>query len=133
MGARIVHFGSDTCHRVPVLKSAGYSIDDCRSVAQLHSALQMSAEAAAVVMTEPDGTAPERAISITRSSSTAPLILFPSRGLEYKESDFDLVVPVLTPPEQWLNDIAALIQRSLAIRAQSQYVVDQSGLLRRES
>jgi len=130
MGARIVHFGSDTCHRMPVLKSAGYSINDCRSLAQLHYALQICAEADAVVMTEPDRVAPDSAISIARSSSTAPLILFPGRRLEYKESDFDLVVPALTPPEQWLSDIAALIQRSQAIRAQSQSLVDQSSLRR---
>jgi hypothetical protein len=133
MVARIVHIGSDSCHRLPVLKSAGYSIDNCSSVAQLHAALQARDEADAVVLTESDGAVPEDAVSLARSSSTAPLILFPSRNVHYDESDFDLVVPVLTPPEQWLDDIATLIERCRDIRMRSQCLREQSTQLRHES
>ncbi len=133
MGARIIHFGLDDCHRVPVLKCAGYSIADCQSIAQLRTALESTQEAGAVVMTRIEDLAPRFAISITRATSAAPMVLFPGRASSILEPEFDLVVPALTPPEQWLSEMAALIDRSFAIRAHSQVVRAQSALLRQET
>lgn len=126
MSVQIVHYGVDDCHRVPVLKFAGYSIADCRSVAQLRAALRSTQEAGAVVITQIDDQASRCAVSITRSTSTVPLVLFPWRTSCNFESEFDLVIPALTPPEQWLCEVAELIDRSLAIRARSQVIRAQS-------
>jgi hypothetical protein len=135
MGVRIIHYGVDDCHRVPVLKFAGYSIADCQSIVQLRAALQSTEDPGAVVMTEIEDMAPRRAVSIVRSTSSAPLVLFPGRasGIFEFEFEFDLVIPVLTPPEQWLSDMAELIDRWFALRARTHALSAQSALLRLES
>lgn len=117
MAARIIHFGADNCHRLWVLKSAGYFIEDCQSVVQLHAALQSGSDPDAVAFTENERFAPEEAVAVTRSHSSAPLILFRETHNDCMESVFDLVVPVLEPPETWLNSVAALIARRRAVRA----------------
>jgi len=133
MGVRIVHYGVDDCHRVPVLKFAGYSIADCQSIAQLHAALQSTLMAGAVVMSEIDDLAPRRAVSIVRTISTAPLVLFPGRASSILEPEFDLVIPALTPPEQWLGEMAELIDRYFANRIRSQALKAQSAALREQA
>lgn len=76
MAARIVHFGVDSCHRLWVLKNAGYSVDDCQSVVQLRAALQSGTHADAVAFTESERFAPDEVVEVTRAHSSAPLILF---------------------------------------------------------
>ena len=133
MGVQIVHYGVDDCHRVPVLKFAGYSISDCRSIAQLNAALQSTQEPGAVVMTEIEALAPKRAVWIARSTSAAPLVLFPGRSSSILEPEFDLVIPALTPPEQWLSEVAELIDRCFMLRARSNAPVTESASLREEA
>ncbi len=133
MAARIIHFGADNCHRLWVLQSAGYSIDDCQSVVQLRTALQSAIDADAVAFTESERFAPDEAVHVTRSHSAAPLILFRETHNDCAESVFDLVVPVLEPPESRLTNIAALIARSQAVRANSQGLSRKSSVLRQET
>jgi hypothetical protein len=111
MDARIVHFGFDDCHRIAVLKSAGYSVEECKSIAQLHAALVGVREVEAVVITETDEIEPDEAISVTRATSMAPLILFQSLKPHYDVSEFDLVVPCPTDPYKRLGDIRAVIDQ----------------------
>jgi hypothetical protein len=133
MAARIIHFGADNCHRLWVLKSAGYFIDDCQSVVQLRTVLQSGTDPDAVAFTENERFAPEEAVEVTRSHSSAPLILFRETHNDCVESVFDLVVPVLEPPEAWLTSVAALIARSQAIRASSEALIKQSMALRQDA
>jgi hypothetical protein len=109
MVARFVHFGIDSCFRGALLKAAGHSVEECTSVSHLHAALIGVREVNAVVFSEGDGEVPYDAISLARSTSTAPLILFRSRSPRYDESEFDLVIPELTDPKKWLKEIAGLI------------------------
>jgi hypothetical protein len=111
MDARIVHFGFDDCARIAVLKRAGYCVEDCNSVSLLHAALVEVRGADAVAITENDGVAPNDLISLARATSMAPLILFQSTNPHYDESEFDLVVPALTGPRQWLSEIGRLIEQ----------------------
>ena len=133
MAARIVHFGWDTCHRLWVLRNAGYSIDDCQSVVQLGAALRSGAHPDAVAFTESERFAPEEAVELTRSHSSAPLILFRENHSNFAESTFDLVVPVLEPPEAWLTSVAELIAKFQVIRAQSEALAKRSFVLRQEA
>jgi hypothetical protein len=120
MASRIVHFGVDDCHRIAVLKSAGYCVDDCgNSVSQLHVALIGVRETDAVVMAESIGILPEKALSTVRSVSMAPVILFQSKNPHYDESEFDLVIRKLTHPDRWLNDIGVLIEQRHSIHTHS--------------
>jgi hypothetical protein len=119
MATRIIHFGEDTCHRLSVLKSAGYFVAECDDVTQLQAALQSELGIDAVLLTDREGEAFEDAIRIARSFSSVPLILFRDTNLNIAEAGFDLVIPVLTPPEQWLDELGALIKRMHAIGTRS--------------
>lgn len=111
MPARVVHFGPDDCHRLMVLRSAGYTVEDCRSLLQLRDALADGASPDAVLMSDGDGVSPQEAVGIARAHSSNPVILFRSTNMTYEDCRFDLVVPCLTPPEVWLNDVDALIEK----------------------
>jgi hypothetical protein len=133
MAARVIHFGPDDCHRVMVLRSAGYAVDNCNSLIQLRSSLLTGCAPNAVLVSDGEGVAPEMAIAVAKSHSAAPVVLFRSTSLSYQDSGFDLVVHSLTPPEVWLNQVDAVIARSLVLCAESQGLVEKSRQLRRES
>lgn len=133
MAARVIHFGPDDCHRLMVLRTAGYAVDDCRSLLQLSTCLATGHAADAMVTSDSDGLEPTQAIELVKTRTFIPVVLFRSTNLAYEESGIDLVVNCLTPPEIWLREVDKLIERSRAIRAQSQQLIDQSVQLRRES
>lgn len=133
MAARIIHIGADTCHRLPVLESVGYKVDHCGSVAQLREALEESEEPEAVLVTESRQIRPEDAVSLLRAHSRAPIVLFRETQRSYAEEGFDLVVPVLHPPEAWLAEIAALIDQTRSYRAFSGQLQNESKVLRQEA
>lgn len=133
MAAQIIHFGPDDCHRLTVLRSAGYSVHACASLGQLHASLEMNREADAVVMTESDGVAPKEAITLARSCSAAPVVLFSAGNGCHEELCFDLVVHSLTPPGEWLVEVDALIAKSRELRAESEIIAMESARLRHEA
>lgn len=115
MPARVIHFGPDDCHRLMVLRSAGYTVEDCRSLVQLRDTLETGDVPDAVLMSDGAGVSPEEAAAVARTHSSNPVILFRSTNLAYEDGRFDLVVPCLTPPEVWLNDVDALIGKRRAL------------------
>ena len=133
MAARVIHFGADDCHRLMVLRSAGYSVDDCRSLVELRDSLAGGAAADALLMSDGDGVKPNEAIALAQRHSLAPVILFRSTNLAYQETGVDLVIDSLTPPEVWLREVDALIEKSRAFRPRSQALANQSAQFRRES
>ena len=112
MAIRIVHFGSDVFNRIAALKRTGYSVDECYSIADLHASLVGILPADAVAIADNEGAVTDHAISLTRSISAAPLILFRDRNDLYIRPEIDLVVPSNAGADDWLNDIAKLIERS---------------------
>lgn len=112
MLAKVIHFGPDYCHRMMVLRSAGYAVEDCESLLQLGTCLSAGASADAVLMSDGEGVSLREAATVARSHSALPLILFRNTNQPYDEALFDLVVQSLTPPEVWLNDVDALIERA---------------------
>ncbi len=133
MAANIVYFGVDTCHRLPVLMRAGYTIENCCSALQLEAVFDSSCPAEAVLMTDHEGKLPQDAITLTRSRSVAPLILFRDSNHSYAESAFDLVVPSLTPPVEWLQQIAVLLEESRMLRSKSALLRAESRMLQHEA
>ena len=118
MIARVIHFGPDDCHRLMVLRSAGYDVEVCQSVTKLQTRLELEAAPDAVILSDAYGTSPYEAMVVARTHSSNPVILLCSTNLAYQDSGFDLVVPCLTPPEVWLNDVDTLIERRrAAVRA----------------
>lgn len=134
MAASIIHVGVDDCQRIAVLKVAGFEVNDCRSFDQLHAALLGIPAADAVAIAESRGELIEKAVSLTRVTSSIPLILFesPSPHL-FNDSDFDLVVPALTSPAVWLERVQKLIAESRALRARSEGILEVSEMLRQRS
>jgi hypothetical protein len=131
MAASIVHFGKDFCFRLSVLKIAGYAVAKCDSMEGLSTALSRNPDA--VVLEEEPQTLIYKSISLIRSCSTASLILFRKDIDSFIPDQFDLIIPSLTEPQQWLSDIAALIERRRNICAQSQMIPQKSANLRQDS
>jgi hypothetical protein len=119
MAARIVHFGVDMCHRLGVLRRAGYQIEECGNLTQVRTALQSEIDVDAVIVNDCNGRVPLKALSIARDCTAAPIVLFPNSARMYPTETIDLVVPSLTPPDEWLLDLTVLIARSKAIRGHS--------------
>ncbi|HUB28717.1 MAG TPA: hypothetical protein VL967_03430 [Terracidiphilus sp.] len=109
MVARILYFGRDTCHRLPVLASAGYSIESCDSVEELAAALRSRDAASALLVSDKEVDVAGRAIALTRSHSSVPVVVFRDSNGDPAVTCVDLDVPILTPPSQWLPEISALI------------------------
>jgi hypothetical protein len=131
MAASVVHFGEDFCFRLSVLKSAGYVVAECDSIELFSTALTWNPDA--VVLEEGPRALIYEVVSFTRSRSTASLILFRKNIDSFIPDIFDLVIPSLTEPQQWLSDIAALIARRRNICAQSQTLTRKSAILRQDS
>lgn len=109
--ARIIHFGKDDCHRVSVLRSAGYAVEDCRSLRAFREALTGGGTPDALFITESESNLEGDAISLARSCSPAPLVLFRRSHGDLSPGTFDLVIDSLTPPKHWLQEIGELIAR----------------------
>lgn len=138
MAARIAHFGTDDLHRTLILKNAGYAVDICPTVTTLRSSLQNEDASAplvaAVVFSDGHNGTSTDAIAVVRSHVYTPtLILFSGMNESVHESEFDLVIPPFTPPYEWIEQVQALITRSLALIAGSKSIHDRAELLRRES
>ena len=133
MAAKVIHYGADDCHRLMVLRSAGYSVDECHSLVQLRDRLARGAQPDALFLSDTEGVEPIEAMALARTQSSAPVILFRSTTLAYEDTGVDLIVHTLTPPEVWLEEVDALIEKCRASRAKSQALIQRSAQLRRES
>lgn len=137
--ASIIHVGSDDCCRIPVLKTAGYSVTGCASTDQLHLALARIPPADALAITENLGDLPQEAVSLARATTSIPLILFRGADRYLDEANFDLVIPSLTSPKTWLTNIQRLIEECRAMRVQTDIPykefslpIERSVILRKE-
>jgi hypothetical protein len=122
MAAVVIHFGVGDLHRVSVLEKAGYVVSDCQSAMGLYSSLLQFPDPDAVAISESDLIDGDEMISLIRSHSTAPLILFQGPAPLIETSEFDLVVPPLTEPRIWLGDLAGLVEHNRAIRDHSRLI-----------
>jgi hypothetical protein len=126
MAARVIHFGPDDCHRRMVLQSAGYSVDECYSLSELRARLLTDAGFEAVLMSEAEGLAPEDAAALARMYCCGPIVLFRGTNLSYEDSEFDLVIHALTPPDVWLGEVETLIKRRRPPRSDSEVLAGGS-------
>lgn len=126
MDAHVLHIGTDDCHRVAVLRSVGYRVDECASLPQMERALERTKGADAVFVTESDGISPEQIISLARARSAAPVILFRRSNRDTSEEAFDLVIEPLTSPARWLREVGVLVEWSRGVRARSSVIADTS-------
>lgn len=126
MAAHVLHIGMDDCHRVAVLRSAGYAVDEYASMPELAEALGGIPDLDAVLFSESENIAPEVVFALARECSAEPVIFFNSSNRRVSTPDFDLVIPPLTPPEKWLKQVSTLIERSRVLRAQGKSFADKA-------
>ena len=111
MAARVVHFGEDLCHRIPLLRRAGFSAVRCKDQGELRQALELGGAADAVLIVDTPAIDARQVRQLARSLSSAPLVLFSKWGREQTDTAYDLVVHSLTPPDEWVEKLTDLIAR----------------------
>ena len=76
MPARVIHFGPDDCHRLMVLQSAGYAVEECEYLAQMRGQLAEGAAVDAMLVSDGDGVSLREVVAVARANSSLPVILF---------------------------------------------------------
>lgn len=134
MADSIIHFGSDTCNRVLLLENVGYTVYLCGSILELQAKLKVPPEPAAILINGLDRAAVPALTVIRAVSIPPPLVFFEElTSLNSEYSNVDLIIPPLTPPKDWLKQVAALIERNRATQQSSVALREQSARLRMES
>ena len=133
MAAHVLHIGTDDCHRLTVLRSVGYEVEECTSLVQLAEALESAPDPVAVILSESESFPPEEAVSLSRKRSAAPVIFFRRANTAANEDEFDLVIPPLTAPEKWLTEVDNLMGRSREVQAQARVISEHSKSLIKEA
>lgn len=139
--ATILHVGEDFCRRIPVLERAGFRVfESAGSLPAIERSLSGGDIFSAVTFHCDLAELPDGMVRATRTFSIAPCILFANPALQLEESDFDLVIPALTPPGVWLKRLRDVIEiscrlheQSLQLRQDCKDVRAQSQLIRAES
>lgn len=129
----IVHFGTDSTCRIPVLQGAGYDVAACGSFPEFKT-IVTATPADAVLFAQPDG-GTSSAVTSIRQLSTAPLVIFLSGAQEDTKllRSFDLVIEPMVRPERWLESIHQLIESTRRLMADSALIQRTSEKLRTES
>ncbi|MGH9561205.1 MAG: hypothetical protein ACRD3S_07095 [Terracidiphilus sp.] len=132
--ATILHVGEDACYRIPLLERAGVlavrtecsvrAIENVFAAATTFSGIAFHNELSPTVCT----------VAVTaRKLSTAPLILFQNTLTDCDEELFDLVVPVQTPPEIWLESLRETIRAARELKDASQQLRQETAEVRAAS
>lgn len=115
--AKVIHVGSDDCHRVEVLRRNGFEVLMSDSLDGLRLHLERETDVDAVFVTEETPQRAERAATLVRQHSGVPLILFRRSHTSLDESWFDRVYAPLVRPAAWLFETAVVIMQVRELRA----------------
>jgi hypothetical protein len=94
-----------------VFEGVGHSVEKCNSIEDIEFRLQSPDRPDALVISGELGKAPRVATYLANAELPLPVILFAEMDEFYTESAFDLVIPVLTSPSDWLSRIEETIVR----------------------
>ena len=132
--AMLLHVGDDVCHRIPVIERLGLVVlrSEC-SMTGLEDVLAGGQNFAALAFHNDLRTLNKAIVMRARALSRAPLVFFENPTFECETREFDLVVPVHTPPAVWLNELRSLIEESSRILLRSRELVRESAALRSET
>ena len=108
-------------------------MEECRDAAELLHALKTGTDAGAVLLAQSPAFDPRPVPALVRKVAKCPVILFSLSAQVEREQDYDLVVPPLTDPAVWLDDIRTLIARNEALWRQSQSIQRDSRELVKEA
>lgn len=128
--SRILYVGNDTSLRVPVMEAAGFTV--LRSKCSIGSIREKLAEKEAVdaLVFEEDGAHCYRVVTKVRTLSAVPFVFFRESGIESQEDGFDLIIPVLTRPDVWLDELRLTIQKSGELHRSARRLREESAATR---
>ena len=110
---RAVYFDiDDSDMRGAVLRAAGYVVAECSSLHELANCLTAQQRADLVCIADTWDKSAKEALELVRGLSKAPIVLFGSASHDYSSWSWDLEVEPLTPPREWLVDIAELLAQT---------------------
>jgi hypothetical protein len=116
----ILHVGEDLCQRIPVLETAGLVVQQTETDIPAIRAAFSHGDTFSAVLFHSDISAPSQsAARETRTLSQAPLVLFQNPAAACDENEFNLVIPPLTPPAVWLQQLCELIEQCRGLRERS--------------
>lgn len=119
--ATILYVGDDICQRIPVMERRGFRVIRTQESPQAIGRLLATAPGFAAITFHSDvDPLPEDIVRVARSLSLAPLVLFENPCSCAAQNGFDLVIPVLTSPNIWLDKLAQVIEASRNMRTSRQ-------------
>ena len=134
MGTRIVEFGAVPSGILAALIEKGYRVDACgTSILKLKETLQQPGELDAIALAESGAAKAVRVLAPVRTIEKIPIILFEDGSRTSDGSQFDLVIPEHAQLENLLGKVAALIEWTRAIRAETTISRERLHSLSREA
>lgn len=134
MGARIIQFGIIPSSILAAFAGNGYEVHACgTSIPKLKEALRQPDHLDAVALAENGASQAVGVLTDVHSLAKVPLILFQDATKTYDPSQFDLVIPEHAPLPNLLERVAALIERSRAIRAETRLSSERFHFLLRQA
>jgi hypothetical protein len=125
--ARVLHVGEDVCFRISVMEAAGLVVCRSNGTDEGISEALRDAGISAVAFSQLRSA---HLVSVARSLTPAPLILFRDPDVEVEESEFDVVIPPATAPARWLKSLATAIEDARYLQARSQQLRNESAAVR---
>jgi hypothetical protein len=115
---RVVHAGYSAFYRAKVLRSAGYAVQECETIEELAAWFREGHQADLVCISEEPRCAAEGMIALARAYSIAAVVLFRATDHPRLQRGVDLDYPPLTPPEEWLKDLARFFAKAPSVERQ---------------
>lgn len=106
------------------MQTATCSVDPVRAV------LEQDDGFGAITFENDSAPLPIELVTTVRTLCSAPLVLFENSTLDGGESGFDLIIPNLTPPADWLRRLHDLLDTSKRLQAMSQILRGECGDVR---
>lgn len=130
----VLHVGDDLCQRIPVMQTAGFIVfqSEC-AIPAIHHAFGRGGGFSAVIFHSDISAPPAPAIRETRALSPAPFVLFQNPTVICDDSEFDLIIPALTPLDIWLEKLREIIQAARELCERSQQLRFDCAAVRSES
>ena len=100
MAPKLIYCGSDNSHRLSVLRSAGYTVENCGSASDLGSFLAPGAEILVILFSDEEKETLPEMIDTARACCSAPLAVFRHSSNIQDDIGYDLFlgVPVHVAP-----------------------------------
>ena len=134
METRIIQFGVVPSGILAALTRNGYEVDACGpSIPKLKESLRQADGVDAIALAENGASKAVGILANVHSIGKVPLILFQDESRSCDPSQFDLVIPEHLPLPNLLGKVAALIERSRILRAETKLSSERFKALLRQA